>query len=158
MTCIVIMYGIVVRQLHINPNTPSSTSEWGFIVGGNFGMSGNQFLVWEVKITKMMVFLELKMMQYIVHPENLEAGNSSGHVTDLRYERAQVILGVTLRTTSTKSIGRESVCWRGRKHQHNQQLQENIPRRVTPQWCVKSNKRGYFYNVSPGTRETCSRE
>ena len=29
---------------------------------------------------------------------------------------------------------------------------------VTPQWYVQSNQNVYFFNVSPGTRETCLRE
>ena len=31
----------------------------------------------------------------------------------------------------------------------------NIPRRVTPQWYVKSNNNGYLFNASPGKQETC---
>ena len=33
-----------------------------------------------------------------------------------------------------------------------------IPRRVMPQWYVQSNQNGYFFNASPGTQETHSRE
>ena len=40
-----------------------------------------------------------------VHPENLEAGNCSTHVTGLRCEEARVILEVTLGMTSPNAIG-----------------------------------------------------
>ena len=45
----------------------------------------------------------------IVCPENIEAGKSSGYITDLSCAQAHVILGVTSRTTSSKAIGRESI-------------------------------------------------
>ena len=95
----------------------------------------------------------------IVLPKILRPTIFLEDVTDFRCARVHIILGDTLRMTSPNVIGWESVCWSGRRTSaQSEKPRENIPRRVMPQWYVQSNQSGYFYNVSPGTQETRSRE
>ena len=81
------------------------------------------------------------------------------HVTDLGCAWAYVILGVTLVTTSPNAIYFKSVQWRGRRiSAPPAKPKENIPKRVMPQWYVRSNQNEYLFKISHWTQETRLRE
>ena len=63
----------------------------------------------------------------------------------------RVISAFTLGKTITNTIGSESVWQNGIiPLTHSEQLQVNIPRRVTTRWYARSNQSGHFYNASHG--------
>ena len=95
----------------------------------------------------------------IVRLENLEAGR-----VFIRRHRFRVRMGARYlwgyigNNKSKRNWLRERTLTWEKISTRSEKPRGNIIRRVTPQWCVQSNKSGYFYNAPPGTRETCSTE
>ena len=95
----------------------------------------------------------------IVHPENIEARKNFRERHGFRVCTGARYLGGYIGDDKSK---RDWLTERTLKWENNvntiSKSAGKYPRRVTPQWYVRSNQNGYFFNASPETRETRLRE